>query len=113
MVRCCRLEKRRQAMLEMPQMIQTWKEVSIFPSLEQHTVADYLCREVTAVDGRSGRNRRIISEEQRFVQNSPSMYYVWEPALQAYAGRIAVHAKPDLHYKSFLRYEVSFGLLHT
>jgi len=27
---CYRLEKRRQAMLEMPQMIQTWKEVSFF-----------------------------------------------------------------------------------
>lgn len=36
----CRLEKRRQAMLDMPQMIQTWKEVS-------YCCSNYLCNVLT------------------------------------------------------------------
>jgi hypothetical protein len=53
-----RLEKRRQAMLEMPQMIQTWKEVcfnaTLGSSYRSLTLND---REDMVVDGRSGPNR--------------------------------------------------------
>ncbi|KFY84489.1 hypothetical protein V500_09282 [Pseudogymnoascus sp. VKM F-4518 (FW-2643)] len=53
-----RLEKRRQAMLEMPQLIQTWKEVSnIISDTNLEDVGLTISREDMVVDGRSGRNR--------------------------------------------------------
>jgi hypothetical protein len=53
-----RLEKRRQAMLEMPQMVQTWKEVSDLICYCDGCGANITYREVTVVDGRSGRRNR-------------------------------------------------------
>jgi hypothetical protein len=66
-----RLEKRRQAMLEMPQMIQTWKEVIVFElfgDFGQTLMMNY--REGTAEDGKNGRNN--------FIKRSPtfSTHYV-------------------------------------
>ena len=58
-----RLEKRRQAMLEMPQMIQTWKEVSLTHDLETiRTILTRDFREDTVVAGRNGRNSRCHDE---------------------------------------------------
>ena len=55
---CRRLEKRRQAMLEMPQMIQTWKEVCQ-PTNHVHLwyLLTVTCSEDMVADGRSGPNR--------------------------------------------------------
>lgn len=53
------MEKRRQAMLQMPQMIQTWKEVCI-SGLGMSTVTNTGYREVTDVDGRNGRNKSFV-----------------------------------------------------
>jgi hypothetical protein len=50
------LEKRRQAMLDMPQMIQTWKEVSYLVNGSMDA-ANNEYRGVMVVDGRSGRNK--------------------------------------------------------
>jgi hypothetical protein len=52
-----RLEKRRQAMLDMPQMIQTWKEVSHPKFLNIGTWLMITCSEDMVADGRSGPNK--------------------------------------------------------
>lgn len=57
-----RLEKRRQAMLDMPQMIQTWKEVSHPKGLNTGTLLIVTCSEDMVVDGRSGLNKRCYYE---------------------------------------------------
>lgn len=52
-----RLEKRRQAMLAMPQMIQEWKEVSYSFGYTRINFANDIRRKDMVVDGRSGQNR--------------------------------------------------------
>lgn len=69
MMLCCRLEKRRQAMLEMPQMIQTWKEASLSPFQIHDILLTITCSEVMAVDGRSGPNERSHFEDWTWLQS--------------------------------------------
>lgn len=59
-----RLEKRRQAMLEMPQMIQTWKEVRLILLIMRNCKwkANNYNREDMDVDGRSGQNKRLTHQ---------------------------------------------------
>ena len=72
-----RLEKRRQAMLEMPQMIQTWKEVIVFElfrELWQTLTKNY--REGTAEDGKNGRNdvtKRSPTFSTHYVRCNPGV----------------------------------------
>jgi hypothetical protein len=47
-------------MLEMPQMVQTWKEVSFVMFYIKGNGANISCREVMVVDGRSGRRNREV-----------------------------------------------------
>ena len=55
-----RLEKRRQAMLDMPQMIQQWKQVRISPTM--FTLALTRCSSLATVgDGRSTRSRLLLT----------------------------------------------------
>jgi hypothetical protein len=52
-------------MLEMPKMIQTWKEVCFFPPsrvVVLMLISNY--REVMVVDGRSGRNKQRRDESR-------------------------------------------------
>lgn len=59
-----RLEKRRQAMLGMPKLVQQWKQVSVlFHTAVLWDEADDVYRWATAVVGRSGRND-FFSREQ-------------------------------------------------
>lgn len=60
-----RLEKRRQAMLEMPKMIQTWKEVSTLNmrGLFVWIVLTFLCRGAMVVVGRSFPNDTRVCYE--------------------------------------------------
>lgn len=52
-----RLEDRRKAMVEMPEMIRLWKQVSIHGNSAAHEIgADLFNREVTVVAGDSGRS---------------------------------------------------------
>ncbi|CAF9915551.1 hypothetical protein IMSHALPRED_002638 [Imshaugia aleurites] len=51
-----RLEKRRQAMLGMPKLVQQWKQVSVHPELQGWGTALMMFRWATAVVGRSGQN---------------------------------------------------------
>lgn len=54
-----RLEMRRQAMLDMPRLIQEWKQVCCVCAGWMRASADCVaCRKVTVVDGRSGRAAR-------------------------------------------------------
>jgi hypothetical protein len=52
-----RLEKRRQAMLEMPQMIQTWKEVCCVTACNFYSLLTIYYSKGMGVDGRNGRNK--------------------------------------------------------
>ena len=68
---CSRLEKRRQAMLEMPSMIQEWKEVCHLFLL--HGFCGMLILDIRkdmVVDGRSGRNKLYIDEGWIWYQTS-------------------------------------------
>jgi len=63
-----RLEKRRQAMLDMPQMIQTWKEVSHPKLINIDTWLIITCSEDMVVDGRSGPNKWCYYELSTLLQ---------------------------------------------
>lgn len=68
---CHRLEKRRQAMLEMPSMIQEWKEVC-HPFL-LHGFCGMLILDIRkdmVVGGRSGQNKLYIDESWIWYQTS-------------------------------------------
>lgn len=63
-----RLEKRRQAMLDMPKMIQEWKQVGsqciLKSSRKRDANAGGQFSAATVVDGRSGRNNRARTDER-------------------------------------------------
>jgi len=54
-----RLEKRRQAMLDMPQMVQAWKQVSV-TSYHVHTGTDRISSLAMVGDGRSTQSRLLL-----------------------------------------------------
>jgi hypothetical protein len=70
-----RLEKRRKAMLEMPQMVQTWKEVRMGCMLYGVYEANANCREVMVVDGSSGRRSRELDIWLYYCRNGLYQYY--------------------------------------
>jgi len=58
-----RLEKRRKAMLEMPNLVQAWKQVWSHPLILLGNNANMVISVVMVVDGRSGRVERLVGIE--------------------------------------------------
>ena len=71
-----RLEMRRQAMLDMPRLIQEWKQVCCVCAGWMRASADCVaCRKVTVVDGRSGR---VARRRGRWVEE------IWAAAVRCF-----------------------------
>lgn len=71
----CRLEKRRQAMLDMPQMIQTWKEVSYFR-------VNYFWNRLTLFTERTWSWMEEVAEIKRYiVRGLDVLHSIWPKKL--------------------------------
>jgi len=64
-----RLEKRRKAMLEMPNLVQAWKQVWSGSSMSPGVDANMVTSVVMVADGRSGPVERLVGIEAAFTGN--------------------------------------------
>lgn len=86
-------------MLEMPQMIQTWKEVShIVFDLNYKNFGLTTCSEGMAVDGRNGPNKRGVYQ----AEGMESVQYVCRALLGAHCKEDGVHIICQLSSNAWL-----------
>lgn len=96
-------------MLEMPQLIQTWKEVSyIIYGTDLEDVGLTISREDMVVGGRSGRNKLRVyqAEREEIVQ------YVCRAHLGAHSKEVGVHNICQLSFNAWMCSKYLYQILN-